>query len=66
QIVDIFDALRTARPYKPALSLKTACDALRDEVARGWRDPGVVEPFIELVELGGPSEAPEPAGEAGV
>ncbi len=65
QVVDIFDALRTVRPYKPALSLKTACDALRDEVARGWRDPGVVEPFIELVELGGPSEAPEPAEGAG-
>ena len=66
QVVDIFDALRTARPYKPALSLKIACDALRDEVARGWRDPGVVEPFIDLVELGGPSEAPEPAEGAGV
>ncbi|MGB4781620.1 HD-GYP domain-containing protein [Candidatus Methylomirabilis sp.] len=66
QVVDIFDALRTARPYKPALSIKTACDILRDEVARGWRDPGVVESFIELVELGGPSEAPEPAGGAGV
>ncbi len=62
QVVDIFDALRTVRPYKPALSLTTACDALRDEVARGWRDPGVVGPFIELVEL---PEAPEPAEGAG-
>src|SRR5574337_227888 len=52
QVVDIYDALTTARPYKPALSPKTACDVLRDEMARGWRDPGVVEPFIELVERG--------------
>ena len=52
QIADIFDALMTARPYKPALPLTTACDALRDEMARGWRDPGVVLPFIELVERG--------------
>lgn len=53
QVVDIFDALTTARPYKPALSQATALAALREEVARGWRDPGVVEPFIELVERSG-------------
>ena len=57
QIVDIYDALMTVRPYKPALPLTTACDTLRDEMARGWRDPGVVEPFIELVERG---ELPAP------
>src|SRR5574337_1620007 len=49
QVVDIYDALRTARPYKPALSVETACDILRQEVERGWRDPDVVHPFIELV-----------------
>jgi len=53
QVVDIFDALTTARPYKPALSQATALAALREEVARGWRDPGVVEPFIGLVERSG-------------
>ena len=53
QVADIFDALTTARPYKPALSQATALAALREEVARGWRDPGVVEPFIALVERGG-------------
>jgi putative two-component system response regulator len=63
QIVDIFDALRTARPYKPALPLQTACDILRDEVARGWRDPGVVEPFIEMVKGDGLPEFPESAGD---
>jgi putative two-component system response regulator len=52
QVVDIFDALTTARPYKPALSQADALSMLRDEVARGWRDPGVVGPFIELVERG--------------
>ena len=57
QVVDIFDALTTARPYKPALSQATALAALREEVARGWRDPGVVEPFIALVERGGLTEA---------
>ncbi len=63
QIADIYDALTTARPYKPALSTQTACDILRDETARGWRDSGVVEPFIKLVEQGGLPEIPnaEPA-----
>jgi len=57
QVVDIFDALTTERPYKPALSQATALAALREEVARGWRDPGVVEPFIDLVERGSLPEA---------
>ncbi len=66
QIVDIFDALRTTRPYKPAWSLQTACDTLWDEVARGWRDPGVVGPFIELVEFDGLLKVQKPAIGAGV
>ncbi|MBI4379670.1 MAG: response regulator [candidate division NC10 bacterium] len=53
QVADIFDALTTERPYKPALSQAAALAALRDEVARGWRDPAVVEPFIDLMERGG-------------
>ena len=52
QVVDIFDALTTERPYKSALSQATALAALREEAARGWRDRGVVEPFIALVERG--------------
>ena len=59
QVVDIFDALTTERPYKPAVSQTTALAALRDEVARGWRDPAVVEPFIELVERGGLPRSPQ-------
>jgi len=53
QVVDIFDALTTQRPYKPALPWQAAIAALRDEVACGWRDPRLVEAFIELVEHGG-------------
>lgn len=58
QTADIYDAMRTARPYKPALPSETACKTLRDEAARGWRDPHVVFPFIELIERGGLSATP--------
>ena len=53
QVVDIFDALTTARPYKAAFSQAAAIQALQDEIALGWRDPHVVQPFIEMVARGG-------------
>ena len=52
-VVDVFDALTTSRPYKPALSAEQACSVLRDEVRCGWRSGHLVETFIDmLVERG--------------
>jgi len=48
-IVDVFDALTTPRPYKPALSVEQACAVLRDEVLRGWRCDDLVESFIDML-----------------
>jgi putative two-component system response regulator len=48
-IVDVFDALTTPRPYKPALSVEQACVVLRDEVHRGWRRDDLVESFIGML-----------------
>ena len=45
QIVDVFDALTTARPYKPALSLDETLDTLQQEVDRGWWDPDMFRCF---------------------
>jgi putative two-component system response regulator len=56
--VDLFDAVTTARPYRPALPPDYAFKELRDEAARGLRDPAMVETFIELAkteELGRPA-----------
>ena len=48
-IVDVFDALTTSRPYKPALPVERACLVLRDEVHRGWRRGDLVDFFVEML-----------------
>ena len=49
-IVDVFDALTTARPYKPALTVSEALDELQWETARGWRRPDLVQVLTSLVD----------------
>ena len=48
QIVDIYDALTSPRPYKPAFTAQKAIDVIREETDRGWRDPKIVRLFLEL------------------
>ena len=48
-VVDVFDAITTSRPYKPALAVEQACAVLRDEVRLGWRRADLVEPFVQLL-----------------
>jgi putative two-component system response regulator len=50
QIADIFDALTTARPYKPALSVAEALQILDEEARHGWRDADLVSLFQQCVE----------------
>lgn len=47
-IVDIYDALTTARPYKAALSAEEAFAELTLEVERGWRRKDLVDKLISL------------------
>ena len=48
QVADIYDALTTARPYKPAFSHTHALEIMAEEGRRGWRDPELVPLFSEV------------------
>jgi putative two-component system response regulator len=50
--VDLYDAVTSARPYRPALAPEYAFTELRDEAARGLRDPKMVDAFIDLARSG--------------
>jgi putative two-component system response regulator len=52
QIVDVFDALTSERPYKRALSASDALQIMKEEVAKGWWDPRIFQEFSQLVTSG--------------
>ena len=50
QIIDIYDALTSERPYKKPFSLEEAICILQQETAvPGWRNPKLVQQFIEFI-----------------
>ncbi len=50
-IADVFDALATARAYKPAFPTETCFKILREEAERGWWDKQLVEAFVDVMKL---------------
>ncbi len=50
QIVDVFDALCSQRPYKPSYSTNAVLRQMHEEAKQGWRDPELTYEFIRLVE----------------
>ena len=49
QIVDIYDALAHERPYKKAFSTDKIIAILKEEARKGWRDPELVEVFVDIL-----------------
>ncbi|MBZ0170044.1 metal-dependent phosphohydrolase [Candidatus Methylomirabilis lanthanidiphila] len=52
QAVDIYDALMTARPYKPQLESYQVVSIMRQASEEGSCDPRLVEQFIDLLQSG--------------
>jgi putative two-component system response regulator len=50
QVVDVYDALRTARPYKPALTHEQAAVTMHDEARAGLWDPELVGEFFRMLD----------------
>src|SRR5579871_2727247 len=57
QVADIYDALTTTRPYKPAFSHQHAIEIMVEEARRGWRDPELVPLFAEVSQHSGSGTA---------
>lgn len=49
QIVDVYDALISDRPYKPSMSHEQAAEIMFDEVRKGWRNAELVYDFLQCV-----------------
>ena len=48
-VVDVYDALHTARPYKPALPHDEALSVLLRETDLGYWDPKIVDTFVDVL-----------------
>ncbi|MDX2231539.1 MAG: two-component system response regulator [Leptolyngbyaceae cyanobacterium bins.349] len=49
QLVDIYDALTSERPYKKAFTHEEALAVLDEETAKGWRNPELIMQFKEFI-----------------
>lgn len=50
QVVDVYDALTTDRPYRQALPAERALSIMREETNQGWLDGALVESLTKLTD----------------
>lgn len=49
QVIDIYDALTSERPYKRAFTVAEALEIMEQETQRGWRNPKLSQQFTEFI-----------------
>ncbi|WP_235526261.1 response regulator [Nostoc piscinale] len=49
QLIDIYDALTSERPYKRAFTPEEALSVMREETEAGWRNPELMERFTDFI-----------------
>jgi putative two-component system response regulator len=49
QVIDIYDALTSERPYKRAFTVAEALEIMAQETQRGWRNPKLSQQFTEFI-----------------
>ena len=55
QLLDVFDALTSARPYKAAWSVERACDIIEEEIIKGFYNPALTHEFLALLRSDAPA-----------
>ncbi|HEY9845623.1 MAG TPA: HD domain-containing phosphohydrolase, partial [Candidatus Caenarcaniphilales bacterium] len=64
QVIDIYDALTSERPYKSASTPEEALQILAAETAQGWRNPELIRQFCEFIQLSEVVTIPSTVGAA--
>jgi putative two-component system response regulator len=49
QLIDIYDALTSERPYKRAFTSDEALSVMQEETDSGWRNPKLMQQFAEFI-----------------
>lgn len=49
QLIDIYDALISERPYKRAFTSAEALSLMQEETDFGWRNPKLMQQFVEFI-----------------